>query len=158
MQETWIQSLVLEGALEKEMATHSANLAWEIPWTEEPGGLQPMGSRRVRHNWACTHEHTHTHIHTRARARQVDEVWPQDVDWVQVWSILSHLPGNKGLPGGSGGKVSTCNAGDPGSIPGSGRSPGEGNGNPLQYSFLENPMDRGVWWAIVMGSQDLDMT
>ena len=40
-----------------------------------------------------------------------------------------------------------ANAGDTGSIPGSGRSPGEGNGNPLQYSCLENPMDRGVWWA-----------
>ena len=47
-----------------------------------------------------------------------------------------------GFPGGSEDKVSACNAGDPGSIPGSGRSPGEGNGNPLQYSCLENPMDR----------------
>ena len=47
------------------------------------------------------------------------------------------------------GKASTCNAGDMGSIPGSGRSPGEGNGNPLQYSCLENPMDRGAWQAIV---------
>ena len=45
--------------------------------------------------------------------------------------------------GGSDGKVSACNAGDPGSIPGLGRSPGEGNGNPLQYSCLENSMDRG---------------
>ena len=45
--------------------------------------------------------------------------------------------------------VSTCNVGDLGSIPGSGRSPGEGNGNPLQYSCLENPMDRGAWWATV---------
>ena len=42
-------------------------------------------------------------------------------------------------------------SGDPGSIPGSGRSPGEGNGNPLQYSCLENPMDGGAWWAIVHG-------
>ena len=48
------------------------------------------------------------------------------------------------------GKVSVCNAGDLGSIPGSGRSPGEANGNPLQYSCLENPMDR-AWWAIVHG-------
>ena len=46
---------------------------------------------------------------------------------------------------GSDGKVSVCNAGDLGSIPGSGRSPGEGNGNPVQYSRLENPMDRGAW-------------
>ena len=47
--------------------------------------------------------------------------------------------------------MSACNAGDPGSIPGLGRSPGEGNGNPLQYSCLENPMDRGAWRATVHG-------
>ena len=52
-------------------------------------------------------------------------------------------------PGGSDGKVSACNAGDPGLILGSGRSPGEGNGNPLQYPCLENPMDGGAWWATV---------
>ena len=46
-------------------------------------------------------------------------------------------------------KVSACDAEDPGLIPGLGRSPGEGNGNPLQYSCLENPMDRGTWWATV---------
>ena len=49
------------------------------------------------------------------------------------------------FPGGSDGKASAYNVGDPGSIPGSQRSPGEGNGNPLQYSCLENPMDGGVW-------------
>ena len=47
--------------------------------------------------------------------------------------------------------ASVYNAGDPGSIPGSGRSPGEGNGTPLQYSCLENPMDGGAWWATVHG-------
>ena len=56
-----------------------------------------------------------------------------------------------GFPGGSEGTASAYNAGDLGSIPGSGRSPGEGNGNPLQYSRLENPMDRGAWWATVHG-------
>ena len=56
-----------------------------------------------------------------------------------------------GFPGGSEVKVSVCNTGDPGLIPGSGRSPGEGNGNPLQDSCLENPMDREVWWATVHG-------
>ena len=54
-----------------------------------------------------------------------------------------------GFPGGSDGKESACNAGDLGSIPGLGRSPGERNGNPLQYSCLGNPMDRGVWQATV---------
>ena len=56
-----------------------------------------------------------------------------------------------GFPGGSDGKESACNAGEPGSIPGSGRSPEEGHGNPLQYSCLENPMDRGAWRATVQG-------
>ena len=56
------------------------------------------------------------------------------------------------FPGGSGGKESACNAGDPSLIPGSRRSPGEGNGNPLQYSYLENPTDRGAWLATVHGA------
>ena len=56
-----------------------------------------------------------------------------------------------GFPGSSDGKASAYNAGDPGLIPGSGRPPGEGNGNPLQYSCLENSMDRGAWWATVHG-------
>ena len=51
--------------------------------------------------------------------------------------------------GGSNSKESACNVRDAGSIPGSGRFPGEGNGNPLQYSYLENPMDRGIWRATV---------
>ena len=53
------------------------------------------------------------------------------------------------FPGGSDDKDSACNVGDPGSTPGLGRSPGERNGNPLQYSCLENSMDRGAWQAIV---------
>ena len=56
-----------------------------------------------------------------------------------------------GFPDGSDGKESACSAGDPGLIPGSGRSPGEGNDNPLQYSCLENSMDRGAWRATVHG-------
>ena len=56
-----------------------------------------------------------------------------------------------GFPGGSGSKESACNAGDLGSIPGLGRSPGGRHGNPLQYSCLENPMDGGAWWATVYG-------
>ena len=51
------------------------------------------------------------------------------------------------FPGGSDGKESACSAGDTGLILGLGRSPGEGNGSPLQYAYLENPMDRGAWWA-----------
>ena len=59
----------------------------------------------------------------------------------------------QGFPGGSDGKEPACSAGDLGSIPGSGRFPSEGSGNPLQYSCLENPMDRAAWRATVMGSQ-----
>ena len=62
---------------------------------------------------------------------------PHPQDLTQTW-----LP-----PKGS----TSCNTGDVGSVPGSGRSPGEGSGNPLQYSCLENPMDRGAWWATVRG-------
>ena len=50
MPETWVRSLGGEDPLVKEMATHSSILAWEIPWTEEPGGLQPMGSQKVVHD------------------------------------------------------------------------------------------------------------
>ena len=67
------------------------------------------------------------------------------------WTVLIYEWYPLGFPGGSDGKASAYNAGDPGSIPGLGRSSGEGNGNPLQYSCLENPMDRGPWWAIVHG-------
>ena len=63
------------------------------------------------------------------------------LEWFKAGFSLRHS--------GSDGKASACNAGDPGSIPGSGRSPGEGNGNPLQYSCLENPMEGGAWWAAV---------
>ena len=64
-------------------------------------------------------------------------------------SIFLSLP--RGLPGGSDSKESASNAGDPDSIPGSGRSPGEGNGYPIQYSCLENPMERGARQATVRG-------
>ena len=62
-----------------------------------------------------------------------------------------------GFPGGSEGKASACNAGDPGLIPGSGRSPGEGNGNPLQYSCLENPMGGEVGYS-PWGRKESDTT
>ena len=63
---------------------------------------------------------------------------------------------NASFPGGSVSKESAWDSGDLGLIPGLGRSPGEGNGNPLQYSCLENPMKRGAWWAIVHGVAESD--
>ena len=64
-----------------------------------------------------------------------------------------------GFPGGSDGKASACSAGDLGLIPGSGRSPGEGNGNPRQYACLGNPIDRGAWQATVhRGTKGSEMT
>ena len=73
-------------------------------------------------------------------------------DWLMTCSFLCQP---EDFPVGSDIKESACNTGDPGLIPGAGSgqgwSPGEGNGNPLQYSCLENPMDRGAWWATVPG-------
>ena len=115
-------------SLEKGMVIASSMLAWRTPWTEESGGLQSMGPQRVRHdstqgfpNGACR--------------------WVLNSLEPNLESPLLYTD----LPGGSDGKVSVYNAGDPGLIPGSGRSPGEGNGNPLQDYCLENPMDRGAW-------------
>ena len=68
---------------------------------------------------------------------------------ISAFHIRSSVPSF--FPGSSDGKESACNMGNLGSISGWGRSPGEGSGNPLQYSFLDNPMDRGAWWAAVHG-------
>ena len=73
-----------------------------------------------------------------------------------LFNMLSKL--FMGFISSSDGKASTCNAGDQVSIPGSGRSPGEGNGNPLLYSCLENPTDRGAWWATIYGVAKSDTT
>ena len=70
---------------------------------------------------------------------------------ILILVYFSILPYTMSFPGGSEVKVSACNTGDLGSIPGSGRSPGGGSGNPLQYSCLETPMDRGTWQATVHG-------
>ena len=69
----------------------------------------------------------------------------------QLFLILLPHSDKRGFPGGSDGKESVYNAGDPGSTPGLGRSPGEGNGSSRQYSCLENPMDRGAWQGTVHG-------
>ena len=65
MQNVWLWSLCQEDPLEKEMTTHSNILAWEILWTEQPGGNSPWSCNRVECDWADTHTHTHTHTHTQ---------------------------------------------------------------------------------------------
>ena len=127
--ETRVQSLGWEDPLEKEMAIHSSTIAWKIPWTEELGRLQSMGSQRVGHDCATSLRFT----------------WRSVFTWLVAQILTLPHRGIKDSPGGSDGKASVYNAGDPGSVPGLGRSPGEGNGNPLQYYCLENPMDRGAW-------------
>ena len=83
------------------------------------------------------------------------QCWRPRVDsWVRKYPwrrVRLPTPAFLGFPCGSGGKESACSVGDQGLIPGSGRYPGEGTGNPLQYSCLENAMDRGAWWTIVHG-------
>ena len=142
--------------MEKVMAPHSSPLAWEIPWTEEPGRLQSTGSPRVGHDWA-TSLSPFTFIHWRRKWQPTPVFLPgesqgwgslvgchlwghTESDMTEVTYQQQHTP-LKDFPGGSDDKASAYNVEDPGSILGSGRSPGEGNGNPLQYSCLENPMD-----------------
>ena len=82
------------------------------------------------------------------RQRDLQRAFSHDFRTVRgkIWVLMATV---LGFPGGSDGKEFTCNAGDLGSIRGLGRSPGGGHGNPLQYSSLENPMDRGAWQAAV---------
>ena len=109
MQKTWVWSLSQEDPLEQSVVTHSSILAWRMAWTEEPDGLQSMGSQRVRHNWA-TNTHTHTHIHSlccvgfpggsvvnevvnacqwrRLRRRRFDP-WIGKIPWRRKWQPAS---------------------------------------------------------------------
>ena len=121
---------------EKAMAPHSSTLAWKIPWMEEPGRLQSMGSLRVGHNWV-TSLSLLTFMHWRRKWQPTPLFLPGEsqgwgslvgcspwgceesdtIEWLHFHFSLSCI--------------------------------GEGNGNPLQCSCLENPRDRGAWWAAV---------
>ena len=92
--------------------------------------------------WAClvAQKVKNLPVTQGTRVQSLGQEDPLDKEMVTHSSILAW----RGFPGDSDGKASACSARDPGSIPGSGRSPGEGNGNPLQYSCLENSMDRGT--------------
>ena len=120
------------------MATHSGVLAWEIPWTEEPGRLPSM--------WLQESDMTGETITFTFSPLAISLYGSNVLDRMQLLNSESLLWASpvalvvKNLP---------ASTGEAGLIPVSGRSPGEGNGNPLQYSCLENPMDRGAWWAAV---------
>ena len=146
MWETRVHSLGWEDPLDEEIATYSNILVYRIPWTEEPDGLQSTGSQRVGHHWATSH----THTHSKADLILNSKLFTFFV-LAKKYRSIDFLFAYMHLPCSSDSKESACNAGDLGSISGSGRSSGEGNGNTLQYSCLKNPMDRGAWWATVHG-------
>ena len=125
MRETQVQSLGWEDLLEKEMATHSSILAWKIPWTEEPVGYSPWGRKEEPVGYSP---------------------WGRkELDTTEPLHFTSGSTGVENLPASAGA------IGDVSSIPGSGRSPREGNGNPVHYSYLGNPVDREAWQATVLG-------
>ena len=113
----------------RRMATDSSTLAWRIPWRSLVG-YSPWG-----HKESDTTERRHFHF--SFLSIRVPIYPHMGYFYMAIVCVL-------GFPDSSVSKESTCSAGDPGSIPGSGRSPGEENGNPLQYSCLENSMDRGT--------------
>ena len=140
------------------MAPHSSILAWKIPWMEEPGGLQSMGSLRAGHDWAISLS-LFTFMHWRRKWQPTPVFLPGESQGqgslvgcvygvAQSRTQLKWLSSSSrqlwGSPGGS--AVSL--------IPVLERSPGEGSDNPLQYSYLKkrkNPMDRGAWQITVHG-------
>ena len=127
-------------------------LARELMWLRDP-------RQRLQHtDWKLTRSETHwLSLFSWSPEFSV----PRQGNSVSVWSnperegsfgLAEPKIGTYFLPGiDLDGKEFACNAADLGSMPGSGKSPGEGHGNPLQYSCLENPMDRGAWWATVQG-------
>ena len=125
------------------MARHSSTLAWQIPWTEEPGRLQSMGSLRVRHEWV-TSVSLFTFMHWRRKWQptpvfSLGESQRRGSLWAAVYGVAQSQTRLKWLSRSSSRIKSR-----------------EGNGgevleNPLQYSCLENPMDGGAWWAAVHG-------
>ena len=127
MQETQVWSLGWEDPLEKEVATHSNILAWRIPWTEEPVGLEAIGS-------ISKHD---------CKKNYLNHLTICSIHYIYIYT---------GFPSGSVVKNPPTNAGnkgDEGSISSLGRSPGRGNGNSLQYPCQDSSMDRRACWARV---------
>ena len=153
---TWVQFLGWEDSLEEGMATHYSIFAWRIPWTEEPIGYSSWGCKESDMTERLSTQHTEEEGIKFPLGR--DQYYARHR---YMFFCFKHQNYNtmKGFPGGSVVKNLPDNAGDMGFIPGLRRSPGEGNGNLLQYSCMGNPMDRGVWWARVYGvTKELGMT
>ena len=138
MRETWVRFLGWEDPLEEEMAPHSSTLAWKIPWTEEPGGLQSLGSLTVRHDWA-TSLSLFTFMHWRRKWQPTPVFLPGE----------SH--GRRSLVGCSPWGREESDTTEWLHFPFSLSCTGEGNGNPLQCSCLENTRDGRAWWAAIYG-------
>ena len=134
MKQTWVWFLSWEDPLEEEMATHFSILTWKILWTKEPGGLQ--SKRQLRVGYGVTNKLLSNKL-------------------LLISSFCLMVLHSEGFPGGSDGRESAYNAGDPGLIPGQGRSPGEGNATPsciLAWRILWT-QEPGVW-----GCKELDTT
>ena len=158
-------------SMEKAMAPHSSILAWKIPWTEKPGRRQSMASLRV----GDTTERLHFHFSLSCigegngnplQCSCLENPRDGGAWWASVYGVAQSRTQLKWLSCSSSiyivthcnsdGKESASTAGDLGSFPESGGSPGGGHGTPLQYSSLENLMDRGARWAVQsVGSQSL---
>ena len=136
------------------MATHSSILAWRIPWTKEW-----WATVHCHKELGTTEETCMQHLRIKlllvgppAGGSRRKGSKPSQQLWNHPKEAFT-FPTYKCFPGGSAGKESACDVGDAGSIPGSGRSPGEENGNLLKCSYLGNSMDRGAWQATVYGVQ-----
>ena len=162
MREIRVRFLGWEDPLEKEMAVHSSTLAWKIHGQRSLIGYSPWGRKesdtteRLLHlagtkctscGWKCGMGIWYDVSCERGGPyRRPPSCLVRTLSLFQVWWEASNMIW----------LISACNAGDPSSVPGLGRSPGEGNGSPLQHSCLENPMDGGAWWAAVHGIAELD--
>ena len=135
-----IDCMLVAREKEKAMAPHSSTFAWKIPWMEKLGGLQSMGLLRVKHDWV-TSPSLFTFMHWRRKWQLTPVFLPGEsqgrgVWWAAVYGVAQSRTRLKWFSSSSSSSSHLIR---------------EGNGTPLQYSCLENPMDGGAWWAAVHG-------